>query len=79
MSTDTPITDAVTRKAYACYGSDRVVEILVARRLERDRAALMAALEKLAKLGNGDHYGNSDGNEIAKKALAAAHENFPPA
>ena len=27
------------------------------------------ALEKLACLGNGDYYGNSDGNIIAQKAL----------
>lgn len=28
------------------------------------------ALEKLARLGNEPHYGNSDGNVIAKQALA---------
>jgi hypothetical protein len=28
------------------------------------------ALEKLARLGNGDQYGNSDGNRIAQQALA---------
>jgi len=31
---------------------------------------LEAALETLARLGNGDKYGNSDGNIIAQKALA---------
>jgi len=30
---------------------------------------LEAALETLARLGNGDKYGNSDGNVIAQKAL----------
>lgn len=30
------------------------------------------ALEKLAKLGNGDQYGNSDGNVIAYTALSRA-------
>ena len=32
--------------------------------------ALYEALEKLARLGNGEHYGNSDGNMIARAALA---------
>jgi len=35
------------------------------------RDALVEALEVLAKLGNGEHYGNSDGNVIAQRALAA--------
>lgn len=30
---------------------------------------LSASLEELACLGNGDHYGNSDGNVIARRAL----------
>lgn len=30
---------------------------------------LVDALEKLARLGNGEHYGNSDGNMIARDAL----------
>lgn len=34
-------------------------------------AGLVEALEKLARLGNGDKYGNSDGNLIAQAALAA--------
>ena len=34
---------------------------------ERDR--YRAALEKLARLGNEPHYGNSDGNRIAQEAL----------
>ena len=33
-------------------------------------AKLVAALEKLARLGNGEHYGNSDGNMIAHAALS---------
>ena len=35
--------------------------------IERDR--YRAALEKLARLGNEPHYGNSDGNRIAQEAL----------
>lgn len=33
---------------------------------------MLAALEKLAKLGNEPHYGNSIGNQIARDAIAAA-------
>ena len=33
---------------------------------------LLATLEKLARLGNGEHYGNSDGNMIALAAIAKA-------
>ena len=32
------------------------------------------ALEKLAKLGNGDRYGNSIGNEIALRTLTKLRE-----
>lgn len=35
---------------------------------------LVEALEKLAKLGNGDRYGNSVGNEIAIAALKSLEE-----
>ena len=34
-------------------------------------AGLVEVLEKLARLGNGDQYGNSDGNMIAQAALSA--------
>ena len=37
------------------------------------------ALEKLAKLGNGDQYGNSDGNKIAQEAIAWADSRLKPA
>ena len=36
----------------------------------QDVTELMEALEKLARLGNGDQYGNSDGNMIARAALS---------
>ena len=36
----------------------------------QDVAELVEALEKLARLGNGEHYGNSDGNMIARDALS---------
>ena len=37
---------------------------------EAKLAKAVGALEKLARLGNGDHYGNSDGNMIACITLA---------
>ena len=42
------------------------------RRLHAVNQELVAALQKLACLGNGDRYGNSDGNCIAQAALAKA-------
>jgi len=33
--------------------------------------ALLRDLDRLARLGNKPHYGNSDGNKIAQQALAA--------
>ena len=42
------------------------------RRLHGVNKELLAALEKLARLGNGDHYGNSEGNTIARAAIAKA-------
>jgi len=36
----------------------------------QDVPELVEALEKLARLGNGDRYGNSDGNMIARTALS---------
>jgi len=38
---------------------------------------LEAALETLARLGNGNKYGNSDGNIIAQKALAKVLDHSP--
>jgi hypothetical protein len=40
------------------------------RRLHESNQELIAALEKLARLGNGETYGNSDGNMIAREAIA---------
>jgi len=34
------------------------------------------ALQKLAKLGNGDNWGNSDGNKIAQRALNILDETI---
>jgi hypothetical protein len=44
--------------------------------MSKDQALKMAieALNKLARLGNGDSYGNSDGNCIAIKTLKAIEE-----
>ena len=43
----------------------REMTVVVAQRDE-----LRAALEKLARLGNDPHYGNSIGNQLARDALA---------
>ena len=42
------------------------------RRLHEVNQELLAALEKLARLGNGDRYGNSEGNTIARAAINKA-------
>ena len=39
-------------------------------RLKAERDGLVAVMEGLACLGNGDRYGNSDGNVVAQVALA---------
>jgi hypothetical protein len=36
---------------------------------------LREALDRLARLGNGPHYGNSVGNDIAKEALALPQDD----
>ena len=38
--------------------------------LEAKLAKAVEALENLARLGNGDRYGNSDGNMVARNVLA---------
>lgn len=53
------------RPAYIAAASPDTIAALLA---ERD--ALREALEKLARLGNGDRYGNSIWNMIARDALA---------
>ena len=42
------------------------------RRLHEVNAELLETLEKLARLGNGERYGNSEGNVIARTAIAKA-------
>jgi ubiquinone biosynthesis protein UbiJ len=63
--------------------SEKVLDDLERLRLDNDRQAgedeieylrrgierLRAALDRLARLGNEPHYGNSVGNEIAREAL----------
>jgi hypothetical protein len=56
-----------TRSGYAKHCSLAVAEL---RRLHAVNQELLAALEKLARLGNGETYGNSDGNMIARTAIA---------
>lgn len=42
--------------------------------LQADNARLREVMDKLARLGNGNLYGTSDGNRIAQSALAATPE-----
>ena len=51
---------------------DSEYELLTAEGARKDDRImyLQVALEELARLGNGDKYGNSDGNMIARNALA---------
>ena len=62
--------DEAERLAFDIDGSRRLLEGRLAR-AEADLAAARKALEALACLGNGDRPGNSEGNVIAQRALAA--------
>ena len=42
------------------------------RRLHEVNTELLETLEKLARLGNGERYGNSEGNVIARAAIDKA-------
>ena len=69
----TPETDAfasMIERRSSRVDDDYSDSINFARDLERRLAVAREALERLAKLGNGERYGNSEGNEIAREALA---------
>ena len=55
------------RSGYAWHCHKAAAEL---RRQHELNQELLAALENLARLGNGDHYGNSEGNMIARAAIA---------
>lgn len=55
------------QRSFPKSGKEAAAEL---RRLHESNQELLAVLEKLARLGNGDHYGNSDGNMIARAAIA---------
>ena len=62
------------------YSKGEIAEELAFRDMERDRlvaenAELIEVLEKLARLGNEPHYGNSIGNDIARASLAKVKES----
>ena len=74
-----------SRLAFAAGAASRDAEIETLRELKQawhdkfweldkqknaEIAELVAELERLARLGNGDQYGNSEGNRIAQAALA---------
>jgi hypothetical protein len=52
--------------------SDLREEVLISNAMLETKDVLLEALEKLARLVNGEHYGNSDGNIIARAAIAKA-------
>tara|TARA_R110000868_G_scaffold82306_2_gene232493 strand:- start:172 stop:552 length:381 start_codon:yes stop_codon:yes gene_type:complete len=52
--------------------SDLSEEVLISNAMLEVKDELLEALEKLARLGNGEHYGNSEGNTIARAAIAKA-------
>ena len=47
------------------------------RRLHEVNQELLETLEKLARLGNGERYGNSEGNTIARAAINKAERTTP--
>ena len=57
--------EVITAEAYRC-GHEVAAEL---RRLHEANQELLEALEKLARLGNGERYGNSEGNVIARAAV----------
>jgi hypothetical protein len=61
------LADALEEKEYP----PRRAAAVELRRLHEVNAELVAALDKLARLGNGDRYGNSIGNTIAQEAILA--------
>jgi len=76
------LTDKMRAKLAAGFAAGDQAELLEAARQDAKEAEAYAAeleaklakaeetLEKLARLGNGDRYGNSDGNMIARATLA---------
>ena len=62
--------DTLTKLMLVVPGLDTIEAATELRRLHAVNQELLAALEKLARLGNGEHYGNSDGNMIARAAIA---------
>ena len=76
------LTDKMRAKLAAGFAAGDQAELLEAARQDAKEAEAYAAeleaklakavetSEKLARLGNGDRYGNSDGNMIARATLA---------
>ena len=60
--------EVITAEAYRC-GHEVAAEL---RRLHEVNQELLETLEKLARLGNGERYGNSEGNVIARTAINKA-------
>jgi hypothetical protein len=58
-----------TGRSHICSDHDCITELPFVTGLLAENKRMRDALETLARLGNGDKYGNSDGNIIAHKAL----------
>ncbi len=56
------------------YGDDQEQAAAYIQHCVNVYPSLIESLEKLARLGNGDQYGNSNGNIIAQDALRKAGE-----
>ena len=61
---------AAKEKLVLALAGDKIDLVSELSGVKGELAKAVGALEKLARLGNGDHYGNSDGNMIAIRALA---------
>lgn len=81
LENETDITGIENDPVNGCVGKVDVAHVYlrtVAGRTEANARLIAAApelleaLEKLARLGNGEHYGNSEGNMIARAAIAKA-------
>lgn len=64
-----PLFDGSARQALVWAAATLDAADLAVRETQAENAALRSALHKLACLGNGDQFGNSIGNDIARAAL----------
>ena len=63
--------------ADTCRDTERALRKKIDR-LTAEHRVMVEALEKLSRLGNEPHLGNSDGNKIAQRAIAAVSGSQRP-